>query len=345
MGRKRNTVRIPHFSFRRYLRKLTAPPTGCDYSQAAVSALANVYENDELPDCVIAGAYHSVGIATGNAGDLFVATVADINSDFIAISGDPTMQSGCDEQTALNYWTQTGFADGTKLLGWLSVDATNVTEIQQAMYLFENLFFGIELPDAWINPFPSGPGFVWGINGTPDPDNGHCVVGTGYNGVGVQIDTWGMIGTMTWSAIAAYAVAQNGGELYVWISPDQLAKGQSKAPNGIDWSTLISDFNQLGGSVPVPAPPAPSPPAPSPAPPVPSPAAVTLAQAQQWASEGLALGPHRMGRNQAELLVNKALQENWPVAKLQGELAKSRYAMPTKSNVPQKPMGWRHGRP
>jgi hypothetical protein len=141
-----------------------------------------------------------------------------------------------------------------------------------AMYLFENLYFGIELPDAWISPFPSASGFVWDV-GTPDPENGHCIMGVGYGPQGVKVDSWGLFGTLTWKAIAALCTQNGGGELYVMITPDQLAKGQTKAPNGIDWASLCADFNAMGGNVPVPAPaPSPAPaPAPAPTPPAPAP--------------------------------------------------------------------------
>ena len=134
--------------------------------------------------------------------------------------------------------------------------------------------FGIDLPDAWITPFPSASGFVWDVAGASDPNNGHCVIGLGYNAQGVIIDSWGMLGTITWAAVAKYCAANVGGELFTVITPDQLAKGQTTAPNGVAWSTLISDFDALGGNVPVPAP-TPTPPAPTPVPPTPTPTTYT----------------------------------------------------------------------
>lgn len=289
LGRKRPVAKCPRMQLKNYLvgANVPTPPASIDYSPKAKTALGNVYLNDQLGDCVIAGGYHIVGVETGNAdgGTPFIASTKQITADYSAIGGyvpgDPNTDQGCDEQTALNYWTQHGFANGTKLVGWMAVNATNKTEIEQAVYLFENLYFGIELPDAWINPFPSAPGFVWD-DGHPDPENGHCVMGVGYDAQGVQIDTWGLIGTITWKAIAHLCGPSGGGELYVMLTPDQLAKGQTKAPNGMAWTDLITDFDALGGNVPVP--PAPTPPQPQP----PAPAtAVTLAQAVSWATAGL----------------------------------------------------------
>ena len=278
-GRHRPAVIGPRLSASKYLATIIpAPPATCSYASAATQVLDQMFGNDTYGDCVIAGGYHTVGIETGNAGKLFVATQKQILADYSAIGGfvpgDPSTDQGCDEPTALNYWVGHGFANGTKALGWLSVDPNNLTEVQQVMWLFENLMLGLELPDAWINPFPSFSGFTWGVAGNSDPDNGHCVVGVGFNSAGLQIDTWAMIGTITWSALQKYCASSVGGELYVLITPDQLQKAAAKAPNGFAWVDLINDFNTLGGHVPVPTP---VPPTPVPTPPVPTPPAPTPA--------------------------------------------------------------------
>ena len=119
--------------------------------------------------------------------------------------------------------------------------------MKTALWLMENLYFGVELPDKWINPMPAASGFVWDVAGTADPSNGHCFVGVGYNEKGVQIDTWGMIGTITWAAVAEYASTVGSGELYTVLGPDGIAKASGKAPNGFDWSQLLADFDSMGG--------------------------------------------------------------------------------------------------
>jgi hypothetical protein len=269
LGRKRPVAPGPRLRLSHYLRAgtLPAPPPSVDYySKKATAVLHEVYLNDKLGDCVVAAGYHVVGMETGNADNLFAATDAQILEDYSAIGGyvpgNPSTDNGCDEVTALNYWTSHGFANGTKLVGWLGLDPKNKIELMQAMWLFENLFFGIELPDAWIDPFPVGDGFWWDA-APPNPENGHAVVGVGYDSRGVQIDSWGLFGTLTWDAIAALCAPSAGGEIYVLLSPDQLKKGESKAPNEMAWSELVDDFHAIGGNVPVPAP-APPPPLPGP---------------------------------------------------------------------------------
>jgi len=68
----------------------------------------------------------------------------------------------------------------------------------------------------------------------------------------VTIDTWGLLGTVTWDALSKYFAPSANGAAYVLLTPDQLAKGQTRAPNGIDWTSLIADFDAIGGHVPPP---------------------------------------------------------------------------------------------
>jgi hypothetical protein len=261
LGRNRPRARSPRLKLRNYLmRALAPPPASRDYTPASQAALAEMYMNDTLGDCVIAGIGHVVGVLTSNAGDPFLYTDDQIVALYSAIGGyDPSQtqpdgsnptDNGCDEETALNYWQNNGAPAGShQIAGSISIDPTNQEEIQTALYLFENLYFGIELPDAWINPFPSAAGFIWDVAGDPDPENGHCVIGACYDYTGVGIDSWGMLGMITYAAIAQYCAQSANGALYSVISEDSIALATAKAPTGFDWSQLTADFDSLGGNV------------------------------------------------------------------------------------------------
>ena len=58
---------------------LPAVPSSVDYSGPAAKSLVNVFQNDSLGDCVIAAGAHILGTETGNAGDLFIPTGAQIS--------------------------------------------------------------------------------------------------------------------------------------------------------------------------------------------------------------------------------------------------------------------------
>lgn len=256
---------------------LPPPPPAVHYSPLARQSLSAVYLNDQLGDCVIAMIAHIVGVLTGNAngGKPRMFTDQEIVAMYSAIGGyvpgRPNTDQGCDERTALKYWQKYGAPNGgTKILGWLSVDPKNPVEMRQAVWLFENLLYGIPMPDSWLNN--PHPGFVWDAD-TPDQDNGHAVSGHGYMTNGIEVCSWGMSGVITDRAHAAVV-----DELYVVLSPDMIDKARQKAPNGMNWEGAVRAFNDFGGDVPVPLPPPAPPPVPTPDPPPdpPSPAPSSL---------------------------------------------------------------------
>jgi hypothetical protein len=268
LGRYRPVARGRRLSLKNYLKKIAvpAPPPSADYSAAAMPELDDIYLNDQLGDCVIAAGYHMVAVATGNAnGSPFDATSTQLVGDYSAIGGydpnappdpngnNPTDQ-GCDEVTAMNYWCEKGFADKAVAAGWVEVDATNQQELEQAIYLFEHVFLTLELPDAYYGPngqnAPTQSGFTWDAAGPSNPNDGHAIVGVGYNGSGVKIDTWSMLGTMTWAAAGKYCVLPGGGA-YVMLTPDIITQATQKAPNGLDWGALVADLNAMGANIPV----------------------------------------------------------------------------------------------
>lgn len=257
-GRKRPVVHFPRLSLGNYLMKsLPAPPSTVDYSPDAMAALGLMYENDTLGDCVIAAQAHLVGVFTGNAnsGSPVIFSDGQIISRYSQIGGyvpgDSSTDNGCDMQVALAFWQQHGMmpahpmVNKHRIAGWMAVNPASMTEMMTALWLFENLSIGMELPDKWVSPFPSTSGFVWNVAGPADPNNGHNVPGLGYSSAGVMIDSWGMLGTLTWDAVAEYAASKNGGELYTVIATDTIEKAQQKAPAGFDFSQLMADFDSL----------------------------------------------------------------------------------------------------
>lgn len=255
MGRNRPVAVGPKFSLKNYLMKsLPSPPPSCNYGKQAGLALSQMYMNDTLGDCVIAGMGHLGGIFTANAGGPeLILTKPQVISLYSAIGGyvpgDESTDNGCDEVTALNYWRAHGAPIGShKISNWMAVDATNVSEFQTAIWLFENILFGLELPDAWVNPFPGKNGFLWTLDGTPDPNNGHCIVGMAYSDKDktVGISTWGMYGEIANNAVQYYCAPEQNGALYTVLSPDIISRAKAKAPNGVDWTQLSADFDSMG---------------------------------------------------------------------------------------------------
>ena len=129
------------------------------------------------------------------------------------------------------------------------------------------------LPDAWVANIPQQSGFVWDVAGSADQSNGHCFEAIGYGPDGMTIVTWGLVGYITWAALAAYAAPPSQGEAWIRISQAQIGlSGLSGA--GYDWTQTCTFFNAMGGSVVVPPSPAPTPVPPPPVPVPPSPVPV-----------------------------------------------------------------------
>lgn len=251
LGRNRPTMPM-RLRLQDYLAKvaLPAPPATCSYSASAASSLANIYGNDTLGDCVIAGMGHIIGVLSANSGPEFIFSQQQIISLYSAIGGyvpgNPSTDNGCDEVTALNHLRNKGAPIGHhKIAASIGVNPANPVEYRTALWLFENLMFGLELPDAWITPFPSKSGFVWDVAGKSDQNNGHCVIGCGYDSTGVTIATWGMLGTMTDAAIADYLTWQNGGQLFCVLSTELINSAIKKSPAGLNWAQLVTDFASL----------------------------------------------------------------------------------------------------
>jgi len=242
----------PRLHLRDYVKLDVATPATADYTVKPLTFLRDILGNDTLGDCTIAGLLHVGGAWLGNADQPIPYTDADAIRLYEKACGydpsNPSTDQGGDEVDVLNCAMQAGLAaDGShKIAGWSGVDATDAALVKQAGYLFENVYFGVGLPDAWVNPMPSSDGFVWDVAGDSDPNNGHCFVGLGYDAQGVEIDTWGMLGAITWAAAAKYAVQSGGGELYTLLSADSIAKASAKAPSGFDWAQLEADFKAIG---------------------------------------------------------------------------------------------------
>lgn len=289
--------------FRRYLTAvaLPPPPDAVDFSPLALAVLTLMLGNSMVGNCVQAGFGHHKGVWTGNVGKLFVETDAQAIADYSAITGyvpgDPNTDRGTDPVAAYQWWAANPSANGSKLAGAMGFDAANANTtagqytLKQALDIFEGVQVTLQLPDAYTNPLPSAPGFVWDVAGPPDPSQGHCYLAYGYDDAGLKIVPWGgLYGTMTWDAVATYCTAAAGGMIYILLDPDQVGDAALKAGNGLDWFMLAEDFPVLQGTsivvpvsvsptpVPGPAPvPVVNPPAPKPAPtPVPVPAATTL---------------------------------------------------------------------
>jgi hypothetical protein len=256
-GRKRPIARPLRFGLNNYLKKSLPPaPAECkDLVLPARDSLSRVYLNDKLSCCTAAAAFHVEYVMLAAAGVVAVGDDNDVLRFYSGstgyIPGKPETDLGGDEQTVLNYWREHGLVQGRrKIAGHIFVNAQHIEEMKSAIWLFENLYFGIEMPRAWTHPRqPQESGFIWDVAGEPDYSQGHAFPAIGYDERGVYISTWGMVGLMTWRAASYYATRGAGGEVHTILSPDSLIRATKRTPHGFDWSQLVADFDSAGGNV------------------------------------------------------------------------------------------------
>ena len=248
------------------------PPATIAIPASCANGLSQTFMNTQLGCCVISHHAHFLANMTSQIGTPFIYSDNQIIKDYEAVGGyvpgNPFSDQGCDIPTDLAYLQSTGFANGSKLLGSINLDPTSQLALQQSIWITGGVCFGMCLPDAWIYPAPQQSGFVWDVAGNPDDWNGHCFEGFAYpTSQGVAIATWGMVGTITWAAIAKYGAASANGEVHSYVNPGMINSATGLAPNGLNMNQICTYFNAMGGSVVVPPAPSPTPtPTPTPTP-------------------------------------------------------------------------------
>jgi hypothetical protein len=263
-GRKRPIATAkthPHLfrSAYKYLgANLPTAPDSFNYFDSSAAAQSDILGNSTLGDCTAAGACHIVESVTAAAGAPALLQTADAIKFYSLSTGydpnNPASDQGGDEVVCCSTWRDKGLDGngGHAIVGWLAIDPTNAALVKSCCYVFGGtLYFGIELDSSWPSSV-QGNGYVWS-GGTPNPSDGHCVVGGGADDTGVKINSWGFIGTITYPTIAQYCADSAGGNLFVILTKDILNQAQQKAPDGFDWPTLLADFGGMGGVVPTPA--------------------------------------------------------------------------------------------
>lgn len=245
----------------------THPPETVDYATKAQTALARMLLNDRYGCCVMSGAFHELGVWTGNdsdSGGLVMPTDAEVQQQYFKLTGGH--DNGLVITDVLDFQKAHGLIAAGKTYqidGYVAIDPTNPIELRVALYLFGAIKFGTDWYTSDANNEANGA--VIGRQRGRDL-GGHDVEGCGYDGTGVKISSHGMVYTMTWDRIAQMS------EAYAPLSPNWYGNDKL-APCGIDVTALRDDLAKLaGGQIPdiTPTPPAPQP-TPTPVPPAPTP--------------------------------------------------------------------------
>jgi PEGA domain len=227
LGRPYRLVDTRTFKLARLIAKALPPityPFDVD-SQYPYLVDANMYGNDTYGDCVIAGrGHHTLRLEANQQCTLIPITTQDVETEYFKETGGP--DSGLNILNSLNEWRTSGWTAAGKLykiFAYAQIDLTNHAEVEDALFLFNGIYAGVNLPISAQSQ--TGEGKVWDVdnspNGEPGSWGGHCTYIVALNLVGPVCVTWGARQQMTWAFWdkyydEAYAVIDN---IDSWVDP------------------------------------------------------------------------------------------------------------------------------
>jgi hypothetical protein len=202
--------------------------------------------NDQLGDCVCAGAGHehmawnqlagrSVGWDTSAAMDMY-EKVAGYQP------GHPETDQGTDMSAAAKFRRATGILDGSgvnhKIDGYVELEPGNVEQLRIALYLFGAVGVGVEFPSFWMDQFNAGKEWTWRKVG--QPNEGHYIPAF------ASASPRGKITVVSWGreqGMSAKGYEQFNDESFAYFSKEMLVAGRSIDGFGAD--DLAADLQRI----------------------------------------------------------------------------------------------------
>ena len=177
--------------------------------------------NSDVGDCVLAaqGKFLRRALAAEYGTLIAVQEQEIVTAYFLETGGADT---GLNIEDSLANWMQAGWVGGGQLrkcAAYARVDATNATEVKQAVSRLGGAIIGINLPQGWVDANDAGQ--VWDV---PPADativGGHAMYVVAYDADGVTVETWGQRQVLTWPAFAWCAADANQGECVAVVRQD-----------------------------------------------------------------------------------------------------------------------------
>lgn len=221
-----------------YIANLPQPPAVCDWSKVVLNWL--MLGNDTVGDCTCAGALHLFMTWLYNNQKFTVFTTQQALDLYSAITGynqtTGENDNGASLSDVMEYLYNTGF-NNDKIAGFVEVDYTNISEIEQAIDLFGGIYIGVQLPDGF-----DANADLWDVTGDPNPQQGHCVIVNAYddNAKLFTIVSWGRTYQVTFNWFNAYC-----DEAMAVLSQDWINQVTNDCPVGLDLKTLNTDLQAL----------------------------------------------------------------------------------------------------
>lgn len=221
--------------------KLAPPPESADCVSDVPPYAWGMLGNDTVGDCTCAGVAHKrIGDVWSNQGTILEITTAEVLAfyeNFGYRPDDPSTDQGAYCQKVLETWRQKGFL-GRKLVAFARINLKSPTELKQAVALFGQVYFGLDVPESAMAQFNDGE--PWTVVPDSPIEGSHCVTIGAYDKDGVTVVTWGRLQKASWEFIKKY-----GREGYVGWDEDDIDPKTGKSRAGLDAAALAAQFSAL----------------------------------------------------------------------------------------------------
>ena len=225
--------------------KLPPIPDGDFGHLSLVTKPLDIYLNDQLGDCVVAGSQHEtrLWVAEGTGSDSVVFDDASTVKNYELLGnyrpGDPDTDQGCDMVRAAQLRIRDGIVDATgkthKVGIALQLQPGNWEQLQYALYLFDGVGIGILVTQEMQQAFADGK--PWDVDqfNPNNAEGGHYVPGCARKNGNAVVATWGEPQELTRDL---YTTPQFNTVTICYASAEKLRNGVDM--EGIAWSQMRS---------------------------------------------------------------------------------------------------------
>lgn len=227
-----------------YLDSSVLPKIPAEFGHEKAINSYGMLGNDQVGDCVLAGAAHETMIWGREANDSFEFDDAAVLSDYSAITGynpaDPNSDQGTDVQVAASYRRRIGVVDTAgnrhRVGAYVALTPGDPDELAAAAYIFGAVGIGIRVPAYAEDEFNHIPPIPWDVrHGNASIIGGHYVPVVARRGGNFCVVTWGTVQEMTVGFYRRYC-----DEALVYLSTEMLTAGVS--PEGFNLAALQADL-------------------------------------------------------------------------------------------------------
>ncbi len=198
--------------------------------------------NDKYGCCVWSGGAHESMLLNMEVGNIVPFDDAGVLGDYASTGfdpADPSTDQGTDVQQAANYRRTIGLLDAKdnrhKIAASLGLTPGNVSHLWQALYLFDIVGIGLQLPASAMDQFDKGQ--PWDVVTGSPIEGGHYVPMIAKRDM-LYIVTWGKLHPMTLRFFSTFC-----DEARTYLSQEAIVN--QKSPDGFDYATLQQAMRTL----------------------------------------------------------------------------------------------------